>query len=147
MQVTATEAKNRFGQVCAQAKTAPVIVENEGLQNVGLNLITVIVGAAGNPFPNSGAGGADTDGSELLPTTAQISLPQTVIDLVLGAGAPAGATLLETAPQSGTWTLSAANPADLQSALGFVQAVKNVVTSIKGFFDKIGDIIGLNKTA
>lgn len=102
---------------------APVIVENEGLQNVGLNLITVIVGAAGNPFPNSGAGGADTDGSELLPTTAQISLPQTVIDLVLGAGAPAGATLLETAPQSGTWTLSAANPADLQSALGFVQAV------------------------
>ena len=31
--------------------------------------------------------------------------------------------------------------------VGFVQAVKNVVTSIKGFFDKIGDIIGLNKTA
>lgn len=30
MQVTATEAKNRFGQVCAQAKTAPVIVEKDG---------------------------------------------------------------------------------------------------------------------
>ena len=30
MQVTATEAKNRFCYVCAQAKTAPVIVEKDG---------------------------------------------------------------------------------------------------------------------
>jgi prevent-host-death family protein len=30
MQVTATEAKNRFGYLCAQAKTAPVIVEKDG---------------------------------------------------------------------------------------------------------------------
>lgn len=30
MQVTATEAKNRFGHICAQAKTAPVIVEKDG---------------------------------------------------------------------------------------------------------------------
>lgn len=30
MQITATEAKNRFGHVCAQAKTAPVIVEKDG---------------------------------------------------------------------------------------------------------------------
>ncbi len=30
MQVTATEAKNRFGHLCAQAKTAPVIVEKDG---------------------------------------------------------------------------------------------------------------------
>ena len=30
MQVTATEAKNRFGQICSQAKTGPVIVEKEG---------------------------------------------------------------------------------------------------------------------
>ncbi len=30
MQITATEAKNRFGYVCAQAKTAPVIVEKDG---------------------------------------------------------------------------------------------------------------------
>lgn len=30
MQVTATEAKNRFGQICALAKTAPVIVEKDG---------------------------------------------------------------------------------------------------------------------
>lgn len=30
MQVTATEAKNRFGYVCAQAKTAPVFVEKDG---------------------------------------------------------------------------------------------------------------------
>ena len=30
MQVTATEAKNRFGHVCAEAKTAPVIVEKDG---------------------------------------------------------------------------------------------------------------------
>lgn len=30
MQVTATEAKNRFGQLCAQAKAAPVIVEKDG---------------------------------------------------------------------------------------------------------------------
>jgi prevent-host-death family protein len=30
MSVTATEAKNRFGHICAQAKTAPVIVEKDG---------------------------------------------------------------------------------------------------------------------
>ena len=30
MQITATEAKNRFGYVCAQAKMAPVIVEKDG---------------------------------------------------------------------------------------------------------------------
>lgn len=30
MQVSATEAKNRFGYVCAQAKTAPVFVEKDG---------------------------------------------------------------------------------------------------------------------
>jgi PHD/YefM family antitoxin component YafN of YafNO toxin-antitoxin module len=30
MHITATEAKNRFGYVCAQAKAAPVVVEKEG---------------------------------------------------------------------------------------------------------------------
>ena len=30
MKVTATEAKNRFGYVCAQAKTEPVFVEKDG---------------------------------------------------------------------------------------------------------------------
>ena len=30
MHVTATEAKNRFGYVCAQAKRAPVFVEKDG---------------------------------------------------------------------------------------------------------------------
>lgn len=30
MQVTATEAKNRFGYFCAQAKTEPVFVEKDG---------------------------------------------------------------------------------------------------------------------
>lgn len=30
MQVTATEAKNRFGYVCSQAKKAPVFVEKDG---------------------------------------------------------------------------------------------------------------------
>ncbi len=30
MQVTATEAKNRFGFVCAQAKNEPVFVEKDG---------------------------------------------------------------------------------------------------------------------
>lgn len=30
MHVTATEAKNRFGQICAQAKRAPVFVEKGG---------------------------------------------------------------------------------------------------------------------
>lgn len=30
MQVTATEAKNRFGQICAQAKREPVFVEKGG---------------------------------------------------------------------------------------------------------------------
>jgi hypothetical protein len=30
MQVTATQAKNRFGAVCAQAKMAPVFVEKDG---------------------------------------------------------------------------------------------------------------------
>jgi PHD/YefM family antitoxin component YafN of YafNO toxin-antitoxin module len=30
MQVTATQAKNRFGYVCAQAKSEPVFVEKDG---------------------------------------------------------------------------------------------------------------------
>jgi PHD/YefM family antitoxin component YafN of YafNO toxin-antitoxin module len=30
MQVTATQAKNRFGAMCAQAKTEPVYVEKDG---------------------------------------------------------------------------------------------------------------------
>ena len=30
MQVTATEAKNRFGAICAQAKHEPVFVEKDG---------------------------------------------------------------------------------------------------------------------
>lgn len=30
MRVTATEAKNRFGSLCAQAKREPVFVENAG---------------------------------------------------------------------------------------------------------------------
>jgi prevent-host-death family protein len=30
MQVTATEAKNRFGYFCSQAKSEPVIVEKDG---------------------------------------------------------------------------------------------------------------------
>lgn len=30
MQVTATDAKNRFGQICAQAKREPVFVEKAG---------------------------------------------------------------------------------------------------------------------
>ncbi|CAM3797928.1 MULTISPECIES: type II toxin-antitoxin system Phd/YefM family antitoxin [Polynucleobacter] len=30
MQVTATEAKNRFGAICASAKTEPVFVQKDG---------------------------------------------------------------------------------------------------------------------
>jgi len=30
MQVTATQAKNRFGAICAQAKVSPVFVEKDG---------------------------------------------------------------------------------------------------------------------
>ena len=40
MQVTATQAKNRFGAICAQAKTEPVFVEKDG------RIDTVIVSAA-----------------------------------------------------------------------------------------------------
>ncbi len=39
MQVTATEAKNRFGAICAQAKVGPVFVEKDG------RIDTVIVSA------------------------------------------------------------------------------------------------------
>ena len=39
MQVTATQAKNRFGAVCAQAKDGPVFVEKDG------RIDTVIVSA------------------------------------------------------------------------------------------------------
>ncbi|MCF8168595.1 MAG: type II toxin-antitoxin system Phd/YefM family antitoxin [Rhodoferax sp.] len=39
MQVTATEAKNRFGAICAQAKEGPVFVEKDG------RIDTVIVSA------------------------------------------------------------------------------------------------------
>ncbi len=40
MQITATQAKNRFGSVCAQAKTEPVYVEKDG------RIDTVIVSIA-----------------------------------------------------------------------------------------------------
>ena len=40
MRVTATEAKNRFGAVCAKAKTEPVFIEKDG------NVDTVILSAA-----------------------------------------------------------------------------------------------------
>ena len=30
MHITATEAKNRFGYACAQAKTGPVVIEKDG---------------------------------------------------------------------------------------------------------------------
>ena len=40
MQVTATQAKNRFGAICAQAKTEPVFVEKDG------RIDTVIVSMA-----------------------------------------------------------------------------------------------------
>jgi len=39
MQVTATQAKNRFGAMCAHAKTEPVFVEKDG------RIDTVIVSA------------------------------------------------------------------------------------------------------
>jgi phosphoglucomutase len=39
MHVTATQAKNRFGAICAQAKTEPVFVEKDG------RIDTVIVSA------------------------------------------------------------------------------------------------------
>ena len=39
MQVTATQDKNRFGAICAQAKTRPVFVEKDGY------IDTVIVSA------------------------------------------------------------------------------------------------------
>jgi PHD/YefM family antitoxin component YafN of YafNO toxin-antitoxin module len=39
MQITATEAKNRFGRICAQAKKEPVFVEKAG------QIDTVIVSA------------------------------------------------------------------------------------------------------
>ena len=39
MQVTATQAKNRFGAMCAHAKTEPVFVEKDG------QIDTVIVSA------------------------------------------------------------------------------------------------------
>ncbi len=102
---------------------APTVDKNAAVQNVALNLTSVIVGGAGNPFSHSFAGGPDDDGSELLPLVAQITVPNTLIDLALAAGFPAGTTLLETAPQSGVWILSAANAPNLQDALGFVEAV------------------------
>lgn len=40
MQVTATQAKNRFGAICAHAKTEPVFVEKDG------RIDTVIVSMA-----------------------------------------------------------------------------------------------------
>src|SRR5690606_1171816 len=87
-------------------------------------LAGALAGAAGTPFVHSFAGGAGADGdaSEVLPTSASITVPNTAIDLVLGAGAPAGITLTETAPDSGVWVLNAGSGADLQAALAFVQA-------------------------
>ncbi|HOB92566.1 MAG TPA: type II toxin-antitoxin system prevent-host-death family antitoxin [Aquabacterium sp.] len=36
MRVTATDAKNRFGALCLQAKTAPVVVEKAGVPDTVL---------------------------------------------------------------------------------------------------------------
>ena len=108
------------------AQSAPAAAgESAASQLVALNLTGALAGAAGAPFAASFAGsaGADGDASEVLPTSAQITVPNTAIDLALGAGFPAGTTLSETAPDSGIWVLSADSPANLQAALGFVQAV------------------------
>ena len=102
---------------------SPSGAESAASQLVGLNLSAALAGGAGNPFANSFAGGGDGDGSEQLPLTAQITVPNTTIDLALAAGFPAGTTLTETAPESGVWTLGATNAANLQAALSFVQAV------------------------
>jgi VCBS repeat-containing protein len=102
---------------------APVAAESNAVQNVSLQLFSTISGGLDNPFPYSIVGGSDTDGSEIRPTTATITVPNTAVDLVIGAGFPGSATLVETAPNSGVWTLTGATPSDLQQAIGYVQAV------------------------
>lgn len=52
MRITATDAKNRFGQVCAQAKREPVFVEKAG------RLDTVILSAEQYQVLQSSAGKA-----------------------------------------------------------------------------------------
>jgi hypothetical protein len=53
MRVSATEAKNRFGSLCAQAKRAPVFVEKAG------QLDTVILSAEQYEALRAGHGTAD----------------------------------------------------------------------------------------
>ncbi|AEG94225.1 type II toxin-antitoxin system Phd/YefM family antitoxin [Ramlibacter tataouinensis] len=51
MQVTATEAKNRFGYLCSQAKVEPVIVEKDGRPDsviVSYEEFQALKAAAGN---------------------------------------------------------------------------------------------------
>ncbi len=102
-----------------------VVNSNALSQTVGLNLTSAVVGGVGNPFTNSFAGGAadDTDGSEVRPVTAQITVPNTAINLDLSAGFPAGTTITETALNSGIWNLTVTSAANLQSALNHVVAV------------------------
>lgn len=55
MRVTATEAKNRFGSLCAQAKREPVFVEKSG------QLDTVILSAEQYQALQAGHGRASLD--------------------------------------------------------------------------------------
>ncbi len=147
--ITVTNASNFDAPVDAvldeyldvSQSAAPTVDKNAASQNVALNLTSMIVGAAGNPFTHSFAGGGDGDGSELLPVTAQISVPNVLVDLALAGGFPAGTTLLETAPDSGVWVLTATNAANLQTALGFIEAVVPA-----GFEGIIGGSISVTST-
>ncbi len=103
-----------------QTTVSPTASESGAPQNVNLNLAATI-----NPgiFAFSGAGGPDGDNSEIRPVSATITLSSVAIDLTLGAGFPAGTTLVETPVGSGIWTLTATNAANLQSAVTFVEAI------------------------
>lgn len=56
MRVTATDAKNRFGSLCAQAKRGPVFVEKAGILDTVLlsaQQYQDLVGAGNEPGPEA----------------------------------------------------------------------------------------------
>ncbi len=101
---------DQFLDVTAAAIGA--VSESVATQNVSLNLSSALSAiSVGSPFTDSGKGGQDTDGTEVISLTAIIKVTSDVVDLTLSGSNP-GVTFIE--GPAGTWTMTADTLAHLQ---------------------------------
>ncbi|WP_284347901.1 type I secretion C-terminal target domain-containing protein, partial [Sneathiella chinensis] len=109
---------DRFADV--EGGAAASGTESDTVQNLNLGLGMQFAASGFTPTDSTPD---DTDGSETF--TITVTLHGTAVTagvgLVLGAGAPSDATLTE--GPDGTWTLNVSDPADLEVAVGLIEAV------------------------